>query len=168
MRIYPTTPWKVNIWSVSFEYAPHIHDNIPLSSPLKGIERKIQFALCTNLPEKGTHCIVTSLSANQYFLIKLDSVSCTHYFMSIHNLRYSVQLIKIATRNKKIFDKIPRCRLFKQLCARHSYVCRHGLYVVYIVMQTPSFRRSRDLDKSNKFRQMQELMDPQPGAALLL
>ena len=32
---------KVNIWRVSFEYAPHIHDNIPLSSPLKGIERKI-------------------------------------------------------------------------------------------------------------------------------
>ena len=41
VRIYPTTPWKFKIWSVSFEYAPHIHDNIPLSSPLKGIERKI-------------------------------------------------------------------------------------------------------------------------------
>ena len=70
--------------------------------------------------------------------------------MSIHNLRYSVQLIKIATRNKKIFEQIPRFWRFKQLCAHHSYVCRHGLYVVYIVMQTPSFRRSRDLDKSNK------------------
>ena len=41
--------------------------------------------------------------------------------------------------------------------ARHSYVCRRGLYVIYIVTQTPSFRRSRDLDKSNKFGQMQEL-----------
>ena len=62
-------------------------------------------------------------------------------------------MIKIATRNKKI----PRFWHFKQLCARPSYVCRHGLYVVYIVTQTPSFRRSRDLDKSNKFRQMQKL-----------
>ena len=76
--------------------------------------------------------------------------------MSIHNLRYSVELIKTATRNKTIFEKIPRFWRFKQLCARHSYVCRHGLYVVFIVTQTPSFRRSRDLDKSNKFRQMQE------------
>ena len=58
------------------------------------------FALCTNFPERGSHCIVTSLSANKYVLIKLDRVSCTHYFMSIHNLRYSVQLIKIATRIK--------------------------------------------------------------------
>ena len=112
---------------------------------------------CTNFPERGSHCIVTSLSANQYFLIKLDRVSCTNYFMSIHNLRYSVQLIKIATRNKKILDKIPRFWRFKQHCASHSYVCRHGLYVVYIVTQTSSFRRSRDLDKSNKFGQMQEL-----------
>ncbi len=31
------------------------------------------------------------------------------------------------------------------------------LYVIYIVTQTPSFRRSRDLDNSNKFGQMQEL-----------
>ena len=75
--------------------------------------------------------------------------------MSIHNLRYSVQLIKIATRNKKIFEKMPRFWRFKQLCARHRlYVCHHGLYVIYIVMQTPSFRQSRDLDKSNKFRQI--------------
>ena len=44
------------------------------------------------------------------------------------------------------------------MCKRgYSYVCRRGLYVVYIVTQTPSFRRSRDLDKSNKFRPMQEL-----------
>ena len=77
--------------------------------------------------------------------------------MSIHTLRYSVQLIKIATRNKTIFEKIPRFWRFKQLGARHSYVCRHGLYVVYIVTQTPSFRRSRELDKSNKFRQMKKL-----------
>ena len=63
------------------------------------------FALCTNFPNRGSHCIVTSLSANQYFLIKLDSVSCTHYFISNHNLRYCVQLIKIATRNKNIFEK---------------------------------------------------------------
>ena len=100
---------------------------------------------------------MTLLSENQYFLIKLGSVSWTHYFMSIHNLRYSVQLIKIATRNTKIFEKIPRFWRFKQVCARHSYVSRHGLYVVYIVTQTPSFRRSRDLDKSNRFRQIQEL-----------
>ncbi len=51
----------------------------------------------------------------------------------------------------------PRFWHIKQLCARHSYVCRRGLYVIYIVTQTPSFRRSRDLDKSNKFGQMQEL-----------
>ena len=31
------------------------------------------------------------------------------------------------------------------------------LYVIFIVTQTPSFRRSRDLNKSNKFGQMQEL-----------
>ena len=31
------------------------------------------------------------------------------------------------------------------------------LYRSVIVTQTPSFRRSRDLDKSNKFGQMQEL-----------
>ena len=78
--------------------------------------------------------------------------------MSIHNLRYSVQLIKIATRNKTIFEQIARFWRFKQLGARHSYVCRQGLYVVYFVTQTPSFRRSSlDLDKSNHFRQMQEL-----------
>ena len=77
--------------------------------------------------------------------------------MSIHNLRYNVKLIKIAMGNKEIFEKMPRFWRFKQLCARHRYVCRHGLYVVYIVTQTPSFRRKRDLDKSNTFRQMQEL-----------
>ena len=77
--------------------------------------------------------------------------------MSIHNLRYSVQLIKIATRDNKIFEKIQRFWRFKQLCEHHSYVCRHGLYVVYIVTQTPSFRWSCDLDKSNRFRQIQEL-----------
>ena len=61
-----------------------------------------------NFPEKGSHCIVTSISANKYFLIKLDLVSSTNYFMSIHKLRYNVQLIIIATRNKEIFEKIPR------------------------------------------------------------
>ena len=59
--------------------------------------------------------------------------------------------------NKEIFEKMPRFWRFKQLCARHSYVCRYGLYAVYIVTQTPSLRLSRDLDKSNHFRQMQEL-----------
>ena len=77
--------------------------------------------------------------------------------MSIHNLRYSVQLIKIATRNKTNLGKITIFWRWNQLCARHSYVCRHGLYVVYIVTQTRSFPRSRDLDKSNTFGQMQEL-----------
>ena len=79
--------------------------------------------------------------------------------MSIHNLRYNVQLIIIPTRNKTIFEQIARFWLFKQLCARHSYVCRHGLYVVYIVTQTPSFRRSHDLDKSNHFRQIGPLQE---------
>ena len=77
--------------------------------------------------------------------------------MSIHNLRYNIQLIIIATGNKEIFEKMPRYWRFKQLCARHSYVWRYGLYAVYNVTQTPSLRRSRDLDKSNNFRQMQEL-----------
>ena len=99
---------------------------------------------------------MTSLTANKYFSIKLDRVSCTHYLMSIHNLRYNVQLIIIATGNNEIFEKLPRSWRFKQLCARHSYVWRYGLYAVYIVTQTPSLRRSRDLDKSNNFRQMQE------------
>ena len=88
------------------------------------------FALCTNFSERGSHCIVTSLLANTYFVIKLDRVSCTNYFMSIHNLRYSVQRIQIATRNKTNLWKIPRFWRFNQLCTRHSYVCRHGLYVV--------------------------------------
>ena len=77
--------------------------------------------------------------------------------MSIHNLRYSVQLIKIATRNKTNLWKIAKFWRWNQLCARHSYVFRHGLCVVYIVTQTPLFRRSRDQDKSNTFGQMQEL-----------
>ena len=100
---------------------------------------------------------MTSLTTNKYFLIKLDRVSCTHYFMSILYLRYNVQLIIIAMGNKEIFEKMPRFWHFKQLCARHIYVCPYGLYAVYIVTQTPSLRRSRDLDKSNNFRQMQEL-----------
>ena len=36
-RIYPTIPWQVKIWSVLFQYAPHIHDDVSFSSPLKGI-----------------------------------------------------------------------------------------------------------------------------------
>ncbi len=81
--------------------------------------------------------------------------------MSICNRLCSVQLIKIATRNKKtIFWKnplYPRFWRVKQCCARHSYVYRRRLYVIYIATQTPSFRRSRDLDKSNKFGKMKEL-----------
>ena len=41
VRIYPTTPWQVKIWSVSFTYASHIHDDVSLSSSLKRIEIKI-------------------------------------------------------------------------------------------------------------------------------
>ena len=41
VRIYPTIPLQVKIWSVSFQYAPHIHDDVSLSSPLKRIERKV-------------------------------------------------------------------------------------------------------------------------------
>ena len=64
------------------------------------------FALCTNFPERGSHCIVTSLSANtNNFKIKLDRVSCRH-FMSIHNLQCRVKLNKIGKRDKKkIFEK---------------------------------------------------------------
>ena len=36
-RIYPTIPWQVKMWSVLFHYVPHIHDDVSLSSPLKGI-----------------------------------------------------------------------------------------------------------------------------------
>ena len=36
-RIYPTIPWQVKIRSVLYQYAPHIHDDVSLSSPLKGI-----------------------------------------------------------------------------------------------------------------------------------
>ena len=36
-RIYPTIPWQVKIWSVLFQYAPHKHDDVSLSSLLKGI-----------------------------------------------------------------------------------------------------------------------------------
>ena len=66
----------------------------------------------------------------------------------------------LARRSEKSATPVGQCLcwgLFKQLCARHSYVCRRGLYVIYIVTQTHSFRRSRELDKSNKFGQMQEL-----------
>ena len=41
VRIYPTIPWQVNIWSGSFQYAQNIHDHVSLSSPIKGIERNI-------------------------------------------------------------------------------------------------------------------------------
>ena len=41
VTIYPTIPWQFKIWSVLFQYAPHMHDDVSLSSPLKGIERKI-------------------------------------------------------------------------------------------------------------------------------
>ena len=64
------------------------------------------FALFTNFPEWGSHCIVTSLSANNNCLIKLDRVSCTNYFMSIHNFRCRVQLIKISKPGqKRMFEK---------------------------------------------------------------
>ena len=36
-KMYPKIHWQVNIWSVLFPYAPHIHDDVSLSSPLKGI-----------------------------------------------------------------------------------------------------------------------------------
>ena len=42
-------------------------------------------------------------------------------------------------------------------CTRHSYVCRRGLYVIYIVTSKPSFHRVRDLDISSKFGQMPAL-----------
>ena len=76
--------------------------------------------------------------------------------MSIHNLRYNVKLIIIAMGNKEIFEKMQDFGASNNY-VRVSYVCRYGLYAVYIVTQTPSLRLSRDLDKSNNFRQMQEL-----------
>ena len=81
----------------SFMYnEPHVH--------IVGHTRP--FALFTNFPEWGSHCIVTSLSANNNCLIKIDRVFCTNYFMSIHNFRCSVQLIKIAKRyQKRMFEK---------------------------------------------------------------
>ena len=80
------------------------------------LRRVATFALCTIFPERGSHCIVTSLSANKYFLIKQDRVSCTNYFMSIHNIRYNVQLIIIATQNNEIFEK------FQDFSASNNYV----------------------------------------------
>ena len=77
--------------------------------------------------------------------------------MSIHNLRYNIQLIIIATGNKEMFEK------FQDVGASNNYVrvivtsAVMAFYAVYIVTQTSSLRRSRDLDKSNNFRQMQEL-----------
>ncbi len=41
LTIYPTIPWQAKSWNVSFQYAPHIHNDVSLSSPLKGIEIKI-------------------------------------------------------------------------------------------------------------------------------
>ena len=38
----------------------------------------------------------TALFTNKQLWIKLGRILCTHYFMSIHNLRCSVQLIEIA------------------------------------------------------------------------
>ena len=51
------------------------------------------------------HCDV--IIGKHYFLIKLDRISCTNYFMSIHNRRCRVKLIKIAKRDekKRIFVK---------------------------------------------------------------
>ena len=45
----------------------------------------------------------TALSRNKYFKNEICLVSCrpTNYFMSIHNFRCSVQLMKIAKRDKK-------------------------------------------------------------------
>ena len=74
--------------------------------------RSLPFALFTNFPEWGSHCIVTALAANNNCLIKLDRVSCTNYFMSIHNFRCSVQLIKIAKPDQK--------RMFEKQCAQDA------------------------------------------------
>ena len=80
------------------------------------------------------HCDV--IIGKQYVLIKLDRVSCTNYFMSIHNLQCRVKLNKIGKRDKK--------KSLKKHCIQDSgteinfvrvilYVCRRGLYVIYIV-----------------------------------
>ena len=46
--------------------------------------------------------------------IKLVRVSCTHYFMSVHNLRCSLELIKKSEARSKVFVKthciLSRCR----------------------------------------------------------
>ena len=66
------------------------------------------FALFTNFPQRGSPCIVCKIKK------KLNvCVSCTNYFLSIHNLRCSVQLIKIAKGEKKSLKQTtlnPRCR----------------------------------------------------------
>ena len=46
-----------------------------------------------------------------------SSVSCTNYFMSIHILRFSIELIKIARRDKKIHWKNTHCILSR--CLRY-------------------------------------------------
>ena len=70
----------------------------------------------------------TPLFKNNYLWHKLGRVSCTNDFMSIHNLRCSVQLnwLKLAKLDKKMFEKTHWFWRCKQFCARHSYV----IYIV--------------------------------------
>ena len=48
VRIYPTTPWQIQIGSESFQIcATHAHigpvlDNVTISPPVKGIERNLE------------------------------------------------------------------------------------------------------------------------------
>ena len=42
---------------------------------------------------------------------------------------------------------------------RYSYACRRGIYVICIMTKRPSFRRRRGEGRSNKFGQMQELIN---------
>ena len=74
------------------------------------------FALFTNFFQIEA---ATALSANNELLIKLDRVSCTNCFMSIHNIRRSVKPIKIAKRDTRrplsVKTMCSRCWLCKQL-----------------------------------------------------
>ncbi len=59
----------------------------------------IRFIQELSTERQPLHCDV--IVGKQYFLIKLDRVSCTNYFMSIRNFRCSVHLIIIAKPDEK-------------------------------------------------------------------
>ena len=90
------------------------------------------------------------LKLSGVYRVKLDRISCTNYFMSIHNLRYSLQLIKIATRNKQIFEKkFTILALQTTLCASQLRLPSWPLRSLHCDANAFVSAWSRDLDKSN-------------------